>query len=226
MHKVYAKIERPDVSIVNRYRKIWVETVVQAVVGKPYLVDPAIKPLANRDWKICGSAITVLPDGTDTMMSIVATSLAQTGDVIVVAAAGDCSAGVWGNGTTISARNRGAAGAVVDGAVIDSRAILKGDTPVFARGSNMNHKIAAKPGSVNVDVNFGGVKVSPGDIVLGDMDGLIIVPRRNAEEVIAKAEKRSAELEEAKAKLVPGVTLFDLRGGREMLESMGVEWID
>ncbi|QLC26406.1 hypothetical protein HFP57_16120 [Parasphingopyxis algicola] len=226
VHTVYATIERPAPDIVDRFSKVWIETVAQSAADKVHIVDPVIKPLANRDWRICGPAVTVLPNGTDTMMSIAATSIAQAGDVIVVAAGGDCGAGVWGNGTTISARNRDLAGAVVDGAVIDCRAILEGGTPVFARSATMRHTVAARPGSINVDVEFGGVEVSPGDIVLGDMDGLVVIPREDAKAVIELAEKRSVELEEAKAKLVHGVTLFDLRGGRPMLEALGVEWVE
>jgi 4-hydroxy-4-methyl-2-oxoglutarate aldolase len=225
-HRIHASIERPDAALIARFRKVWVENVVHAVGERPWLIDPAIAPLGGRDFRICGPAVTVLPQGTDTLISIAAVAVAQPGDVIVVAADGRTDASCWGNGLTLSARNRGLEGAVVDGVVLDSSAILAGSTPVYARGANMRHAVGSKPGSVNVPVRLGGVEVAPGDLILGDRDGLLAIPRAMMPEILELAEERTARLTANKARLLPGVTLFDLRGGRAMIEATGVEWID
>jgi len=224
MHKVNVNIDRPCAALVERYRDVWVEAVVQSLENQSTLVDPSIKPIAGRDWKICGPAVTVALEEADTLMPMVATAIAKPGDVVVVAAGGDCSRAVWGNGLTISARNMRCEGAVVDGAVLDSSAISRQQMPVYGRMATLSHAVGSKVGSVNVDIVFGGVPVSPGDLVLGDMDGLVIVPRAKMPIVIASAEALTAKLEAAKASLKPGVTLFDLRGGRPMLENFGVRW--
>jgi 4-hydroxy-4-methyl-2-oxoglutarate aldolase len=224
MYEVNVNIDRPSAALVERYRSVWVEAVVQSQENQSMLVDPLIKPIAARDWKICGPAVTVALDEADTLMPMVATAVAKPGDVVVVAAGGDCSRAVWGNGLTISARNMRCEGAIVDGAVLDSSAISRQQMPVYGRMATLNHSVGSKVGSVNVDVIFGGVPVSPGDLVLGDMDGLVIVPRLQMQKVIVSAETLTAKLEAAKASLKPGVTLFDLRGGRPMLENLGVCW--
>ena len=226
MAKVVAKIERPPLALVDRFRAIRLEVLVQLLTGRE-LMDSAIKPLAQRNWRVTGPALTVSPAGTDTMAGIIAVGVARPGDVIVVAAQGDCSAGCWGGGLTLSAGNIGCEGVVVDGAVLDGRMILERSVPVFCRTSTARHAIGQVPGSINVDVICGGAPVQPGDLIVGELDGVIAIPRACLEALIAPAEEKNRRLEEAGRQLAEtNGTLFDLRGGRAMLEGKGVEWID
>src|SRR5690606_18653512 len=149
-----------------------------------------------NEWAAVGPAVTVAPTGTDMMMSIAATGIAKPGDVIVVAAGGLAGDGyaAWGGGLTRSARHTNVAGVVVARLVQDAPAIQTREVPVFSRGSTLRYRMAAKPGSVNVPVSCGGVTVHPGDLVIADRDGVMVVPRHLLEDIIEAAEERTAHL--------------------------------
>jgi 4-hydroxy-4-methyl-2-oxoglutarate aldolase len=226
MHVVNVTIDRPAPGLIDRFRACWMECVVQALAGTNALMDSAIKPLTPRCASLIGPAVTVSPHGTDTLMGMAGVAVAQSGDVIVMAARGDCRAGIWGGGLTLSAKLMGVAGVVVDGAALDAPAILEHDIPVFCRTSTLNHTVGRLPGSVNIDVMCGGAPVSPGDLIMGSLDGVLVVPKAALESVLADAEARTARIIEAKARIAPGHTLFEMRGGRPLLESLGVVWND
>jgi 4-hydroxy-4-methyl-2-oxoglutarate aldolase len=225
-HRIHATIERPPPDLIARFKKVMREVVTENLTRDRYM-DPAIKPLNGRDWSIVGPAITVKIEAFDHLMSIAACGVAKAGDVIVIAANGHLHSAVWGGGLTLSARNIGVEAVVVDGAVMDTRAILSREVPVFCRGSHPSHGTWEKPGSINVPVSCGGVLVEPGDIVCGDLDGVIVVPRRDAERVLLACEEKTARLRQAGAEITAAKsTLFDRRGGKEMVKKCGVEWID
>jgi 4-hydroxy-4-methyl-2-oxoglutarate aldolase len=226
MYRVNATIERPDAAIIARYLALKFE-IVSGLVPPAQRVDPAIRSLASRDWLFAGPAITVAPQGTDSLPCVAAIGVARPGDVILVAAGGDCGTLAWGGGLTLSAEKRGCAGIAVDGAVIDSRTILQGGLPVFCRASTLGHPVTNRPGSVNVPVLFGGVTVSPGDLVLGDLDGILIVPKADISAILAPAEARRAQIQAALAKIegTPD-TIFDLYGGKQAMIAAGMDWIE
>ena len=173
------------------------------------------------------SAITVAQDRAGTWMSIPATALAQPGDVILVAAGGDESRASWGGALSRSAKIVGAAGAAIDGKVLDTRSLLTRDLPVFCRGSTLTHDGGNSVGSVNVPVVFGGVAVSPGDYVLGDLDGLVIVPQADLPEILVASEEKTAQLAELAAQMEHDrLTLFDLYGRHGQSKRVAVEWIE
>jgi 4-hydroxy-4-methyl-2-oxoglutarate aldolase len=225
-HVVRASIERPPAELVARFRQIAREVVVEHV-NRAQIMDPAIRPLASRDWSVIGPAVTVNLEAYDHLMCVAALGVARAGDVIVVAAQGRMHQGVWGSGLTMSARNLGVEAVVVDGAVMDSRAILARDVPVFSRGSHPAHGSRDKPGSVNVPVSCGGVIVNPGDLVFGDLDGVVVVRREDAAAILAACEAKSAQLRSAAAAMgASRQTFFDLIGGRDAIVRAGVEWIE
>jgi 4-hydroxy-4-methyl-2-oxoglutarate aldolase len=225
-HKVNARIERVPTAVIDGLRAIPREVVTEHV-GRSQIVDTAIKPLLGRDWSVVGSAVTVDLDALDHLMCIAAIGVAQPGDVIVIAARGLMELGVWGGGLTLSAKTIGVEAVAVDGAVLDSRAILQTGVPVFCRGSHPAHGTRERPGSVNVPVSFGGVLVNPGDVILGDLDGVIIVRREAAADVLASCQAKTEALGR-NAKAMSGVTprtFFDLIGGPDTIRRAGVEWI-
>jgi 4-hydroxy-4-methyl-2-oxoglutarate aldolase len=226
-HRVRATIERPPQAVVDGFRRVSREVVTEHV-GRSQMMDPAIKPLLGRDWSVVGPAVTVDIDAFDHLMSIAAIGVARRGDVVVVAARGHMASAVWGGGLTMSAKNLGLEAVLVDGAVMDTRAILAREVPVFCRGSHPAHGTREKPGSVNVPVACGGVIVHPGDLILGDLDGVVVVRRESATEVLAACEEKSARLRQSAAAMgaQQGRTFFDLIGGRATIERAGVEWID
>jgi 4-hydroxy-4-methyl-2-oxoglutarate aldolase len=225
-HRVVSRIERPSADVVARFRKVVREFVTDAV-GRSQWMDPAIKPVADRDWSLCGPAVTVKLEAVDHLMCIAALGVAQPGDVIVVAANGVTHTAVWGGGLTLSAKNLGAEGVVVDGAVLDSHMILERALPVFSRGRHPAHGTWKTPGSVNVPVSCGGVVVNPGDIVFGDLDGVVIVRREQALAVLEECEEKSKILLATRARMnASKETFFSLRGGRAIVEKAGVTWVD
>ena len=226
MNKVIATIERPPADLVARFKAAMREVVTENVT-RAQLMDPAIKPLNGRDWSIVGPAVTVKIEAFDHLMSIAAVGVAKPGDVIVIAAGGHLNSSVWGGGLTLSAKHAGVEAVVVDGAVMDSRAILAREVPVFCRGSYPAHGTWELPGSVNVPVACGGVLVHPGDIICGDLDGIVVVPRAEAERIIVAVEEKTARLRQTGKELIAAKsTLFERRGGKEFIKSKGVEWID
>jgi 4-hydroxy-4-methyl-2-oxoglutarate aldolase len=225
-HRVVSRIERPSAEIVARFKQVVREFVTDAV-GRSQWMDPAIKPVANRDWNLCGPAVTVKLEAVDHLMCIAALGVAQPGDVIVVAANGVTHTAVWGGGLTLSAKNLGAAGVVVDGAVLDAHMIVERNLPVFSRGCHPAHGSWKTPGSVNVPVSCGGVVVNPGDLLFGDLDGVVVVRREQALAVLEECEEKSKILLRTRERMnASKETFFSLRGGRKLVESAGVQWVD
>jgi 4-hydroxy-4-methyl-2-oxoglutarate aldolase len=225
-HRVVSRIERPSPEIVARFRQVVREFVTDAV-GRSQWMDPAIKPVANRDWNLCGPAVTVKLEAVDHLMCIAALGVAQPGDVIVVAANGVTHTSVWGGGLTLSAKNLGAAGVVVDGAVLDAHMIVERALPVFSRGCHPAHGTWKTPGSVNVPVSCGGVVVNPVDLMFGDLDGVVVVRREQALAVLEECEAKSKILLATRERInASRETFFSLRGGRAMIEKAGVTWVD
>ena len=225
-HQVYTRIQRPPEDYAARFLKVKYE-IIPNLIPRAQLVDRAIRPLVNRDWKIAGPAVTVLQDRANSFMAIASTAVTQPGDIILVAVQGDESSASWGGGLTRSARNAGIAGVAVDGSVLDTSSILTRGVPVFCRSATVLHIDEDLPGSINVPVAFGGVTVMPGDYVLGDLDGMMIIPQADVEAVLIEGEQRTAHIATIAARMErEGITLFDLRGGRGPTEQAGVEWID
>jgi 4-hydroxy-4-methyl-2-oxoglutarate aldolase len=225
-HRVHSHVERPPPEVIARFREVAREVVTEHV-GRSQIMDPAIKPLVGRDWSIVGPAVTVQLDAFDHLMSIAALGVARAGDVIVISSNGHLASAVWGSGLTMSARMLGVEAVVVDGAVMDTRAILAQGLPVWCRGSHPAHGTREKPGSVNVPVSCGGVIVRPGDLVFGDLDGIVVVRRQDAAAVLVACEQKTEQLRRGGAAMRGGNrTFFDLIGGRATIEKAGVEWID
>jgi len=225
-HKVYTRINRPQASFVDRFLKAKYE-IIPTLVPRSQAVDTRIRPLLNTNWKIAGPAVTVSQDRACSFMAVAATAVTQPGDIIVLAVQGDESSASWGGGLTRSAKNAGVAGVVVDGCVMDTSSIMQRDVPVFCRGSNPFHENVDRPGSINVPVCFGGVVVNPGDYVVGDLDGLIVIPQADVEDVLLALEAKTAEIYAIGERLDKDkTTVFELRGGRQITERAGVVWVD
>lgn len=181
---IITDFERPDPALIERCKQTHV-AVTGTRAGPRQIVDPAIKPL-HPEWVVCGPAFTVRPERTDDLlMGELAARYVKPGDVIVVDAGGRTDVAAWGAGMTRGAQDAGAAGVVVDGCTANGPLLLRYALPVFARGtvagaSNRNDG----PGWINVPVICGGVIVSPGDLVYGDLDGLCILPREHAAAII------------------------------------------
>ena len=141
----------------------------------------------HKAGRLFGPALTVRTRPGDNLMVHKAMDIAEPGDVIVVDAGGDLTNAIIGEIMWSYARKRGIAGFVIDGAVRDTAAIAAGDLPVYARGATHRGPYKDGPGEIGVPVSVGGMVVSPGDIVVGDEDGLLAIPQEGARDILALA---------------------------------------
>lgn len=178
-------------------------------------MSPAIQAL-NPDHRIFGPALTVRLPGDDGTALVEALSAAQPGQVIVVDRCGDLRHACWGAVTTCAARARGVAGVVIDGFVTDRSAILADGLPVWCRGrSPVTTKPRGMSGEVNVSITCGGVVVRPGDIVLADESGVVVLNLAQAEAHCRRARQMQQDETGLLARLRLGETLADITSGAQ-----------
>jgi 4-hydroxy-4-methyl-2-oxoglutarate aldolase len=185
---VVPDIERPPRDVIDRLAKFPVAILGDAM-GRRGIMDRGIKPL-NSKTALCGPVVTVEVVVGDNLMIHAALKLAQPGDVLVVNAYGDMASGLWGELTTSMAIRKGLGGFIIDGAVRDGTELAESGFPVFPRGVCPRGGEKDGPGQVNMPISCGGVAVNPGDMVVGDGDGVVVVPRHMAEATIEAAQKR------------------------------------
>jgi 4-hydroxy-4-methyl-2-oxoglutarate aldolase len=220
MAHVLTHFQRPDQSLTQSFAGLGVATVYEAA-GRIGSVDPAIKPLAPG-IRILGPAFTVLCHPQDNLMLHKALQLAQPGDVLVTSTGGHCNAGYWGGLMATSAMARGIAGLAIDGCVRDSAEIIEMGFPVFSRGTCIRGTTKGVLGKINHPMLFGEVIVQPGDLILGDDDGMVVIPQTEIQRVL-EAARRRVEAEKVKGdKLRQGISSVELNKLDPVFESLGL----
>jgi 4-hydroxy-4-methyl-2-oxoglutarate aldolase len=184
----------------------------------------AIKPL-DPMRRLAGPAMTVDTKPGDNLVIHHALTFAQPGDVLVVDAKGYVEAGLWGDILTLAAQKIGIAGLIIDGAVRDSDSILEMGFPVFSRGLSIRAAQKNQPGRVDVPIICGGVGISPGDWMMGDRDGVVVIPRETVSAVIAAAKAREAAEVALRKGIESGKTTVELFGLEASLRRVGLEAI-
>jgi 4-hydroxy-4-methyl-2-oxoglutarate aldolase len=220
MVHVFTQIARPDPKLVEAFRDLGAATVYEAS-GRRGSVDPRIKPLA-RGIRVLGPAFTVECHPKDNLMLHKALQIAQEGDVLVASTQGYPDAGYWGGLMATSAMTRQFGGLAIDGCVRDSAEILEMGFPVFCRGTCMRGTVKGTLGRINHPMVFGEVVVNPGDLVLGDDDGLVIVPRAEMEAVLKASRERVAKEVTKSAELARGVSSVELNKLEKVFEALGM----
>lgn len=185
------------------------------------MVDPSIRP-AWPGARICGVAATVECPPGDNLMLHQAVASARPGEVIVAKTGSYLLAGAWGEILTVAAQAKGVLGLVIDGAIRDIEAIAEHGFPVFSRGLAIGACTKQRPGTLNLPMQFGGVMVSPGDIVFGNADGLVILEQARVEEIYAAAVKRQQREVEIMEQLRRGKTTIELLGLPDLSGRMGI----
>lgn len=195
---------------VARFADFDAATVYEAA-GQCGMVDPAIRPVWEGA-RVCGPAITVECPAADNLMLHVAVTRATPGSVIVATATGYLRAGAWGEILTAAAQARGIAGLIFDGAVRDVDALRQARFPVFSRGLAIGACTKTKAGRIGVPIDVGGVTIRPGDVVLGDADGIVVIDQARLDEVYQGAVQRRGREREIIAQLRQGRTTIEILG--------------
>lgn len=197
LYEIVSDFERPGPELIERALSLYF-CIVGCRVGPRYVMDSGINPL-EREWRICGPAVTVRPEqADDVFMAQIAGKYVKPGDVVVIDAGGQASAACLGASMTNGYREMGAAGVVADGYVLTAEVIRKREgVPVFCRGTVSISRGMDHPGWINSPVICGGVIVNPGDLILGDEDGVVVIPRDHIEDIISLVEGRGNEREGA-----------------------------
>ncbi len=221
MIHVITKFDRPPQETIDNFRKIAVATVYEAS-GRKGQVDSLIKPL-RRGLKICGPAFTVQCHPKDNLMLHKALQKASPGDILITTTGQYYQAGYWGDLMTTSAIARKLGGLAIDGCIRDSEEIIESGFPVFCRGFSITGTVKNTLGLINHPIIFGGTVVNPGDIVLGDDDGMVIVDRSKCDEIYASSAKR-VEKEIQKAELLKtGKTSVELNKLDKIFDALGMQ---
>lgn len=195
-------------------------TVYEAQGAKGAL-DSGMKPI-DPGMRLAGPAFTVDTRPADNLMLHYAMLKAKPGDVLVVDAKGFVEAGVWGDVFTEQAIKIGLAGLVINGAVRDAAAITRMGFPVFCRALSIKGTGKNQPGRVNVPIHIGEVQINPGDIIIGDQDGLVVVPQGEVEVAIKNSLAREEKENRFREQIRNGATTVELLGLGEVLHKFNL----
>ena len=183
--RIKRDFERPAKELVEAFRGLPVANI-DDTMGRIAAVDQSIFPL-NPDVRLLGTAFTVNAPAGDNLLFHASLDMAKPGDVIVLANKGSLSRSLCGEIMSNYAKSRGLAGIIIDGCVRDSYALRKLDFPVYAKGITPNGPYKNGPGEMNYPVSFGGIVINPGDIIIGDADGILVIDPKYAAEIAEKA---------------------------------------
>jgi 4-hydroxy-4-methyl-2-oxoglutarate aldolase len=223
-HVVVRNVVRTEASVLAGLAALGVSTVHEADQRRGAL-DPAIRPI-QAGARIAGSAITVLCPPGDNLMIHAAVETCRPGDVLVVATTSPSTDGMIGELLATSLRAHGVIGIVTAAGIRDVAELRAMEFPVWARAISPQGTTKASPGSVNVPVVCGGQTVHPGDAIVADDDGAVVVGRARAGAVLAAAQARAANEHTKRARLAAGELGVDMYGLRALLKEVAVTYVD
>ncbi|MFH1383312.1 MAG: 4-carboxy-4-hydroxy-2-oxoadipate aldolase/oxaloacetate decarboxylase [Chloroflexota bacterium] len=214
-------IERVSKDLVDAMGKCATPTICEAYGGKGALAH-YIRPV-RQGMKLCGPAVTVVTRPGDNLIVHKAIYVAKPGDILLIDTSSCLEGGFWGAIMTEAAMQQKIAGLVTDGAVRDTDEIEKMGFPVFSQAVSMKGTTKAYLGTINHAIFFGDVKVEPGDLIVGDADGVVVVARKDVAEVLKLVRQREEKEEKIISELRRGKTTLELYGFADILKSKGLK---
>jgi 4-hydroxy-4-methyl-2-oxoglutarate aldolase len=221
---VVRNIKRTEPELVKRLGALGVATAHEAY-GRFGLMKPYLRPVWSGA-ETSGTAVTVLAQPGDNWMIHVAVEQCQPGDVLVVGCTTDNTDGMFGDLLATSLMARGVRGLVIDAGVRDAKSLREMGFPVWSKAISAKGTVKATLGAVNVPVVCAGINVMPGDAVVADDDGVVVIGRKDAADVVAKGEKRVADEDGKRKQLAAGVLGLDMYKMREPLAKAGLVYVD
>ncbi|HEV3330758.1 MAG TPA: 4-carboxy-4-hydroxy-2-oxoadipate aldolase/oxaloacetate decarboxylase [Bryobacteraceae bacterium] len=223
-HKIVRGIARPDAAVVKVLGNCGVATVHEAQ-GRTGLLRPYMRPIYPTA-KLAGPAVTISIAPGDNLMIHASIEVCKPGDVLVVAPTSECTDGYFGELLGVSCQAHGIAGLIIDAGVRDTAELTELKFPVWSKAVSSQGTVKNVPGDVNIPVVCAGALINPGDVVIADADGVVVVPREAAAEVAKASEARIAKEEKTRERLRKGELGLDFYGLRAKLGELGVEFVD
>src|SRR5438128_5058238 len=221
---IVRKVARPEADIVKTLGDLGVATVHEAQ-ARTGLMRPYMRPIYPTA-KATGTAITISCHPGDNLMIHAAIEFCQKGDILVVSTTSESTDGMFGELLAESARAHGVVGLIIDAGVRDVADLTAMNFPVWSKAVSAQGTVKATAGSVNVPVVCAGAGIRPGDIVVADVDGVVVVPRANAADVVKAASDRFAKESKTRERLKNGELGLDFYGLRAKLAELGVTYVD